>query len=222
MRGYDLQGLLPTSHDSIISPRAPLIIVEVLEAKATRWLLEELVESYLFASSAGLDLLVSNVRIAELQAMLTRRGVPWTWDDGYSFDSPKCILLDLKAPRTLEPWEASAAECIVVGGIMGDHPPRGRTYLLASQVYRYSAKRRLVELQLTIEGAVKVASLVARGIPMDEIEFVYPLEIDIETPLGSARVELPYAYPSYKGKLLAPRWLPELLARGVTWDEETI
>ena len=211
----DLQGLYPTA------PHRPLIAVHVLEEKPSRWLVEEIVESCRFASLRGLGFKAVNVVDPRLQAELARRGVPWSW--GY-VDALRgnCILLDLRAERRLEPWEAAAAEAIIVGGIMGDNPPRGRTYILASQYYTGCARRSLGPAQLSIDGAVKVASLVAGGTSLDEIEVVEGLTVEVETPLGRVEVELPFGYPRYKGSLLKPAFLEELLSRGILWDEETL
>ena len=211
----DLQGLYPTA------PRRPLIAVHVLEEKPSRWLVEEIVESCRFASSMGLGFRAVNVADPRLQAELSRRGVPWSWDYVEVLGG-KCIILDLRAEGRLEPWEASTVEVIVVGGIMGDHPPRGRTYLLATQYYTVCAGRSLGPVQLSIDGAVKVASLIAGGANLDEIEVVEGLTIEVETPLGNVEVELPFGYPRYKGRLLKPGFLEDLLSRGILWDEETM
>ncbi len=214
-QGCDLQGLYPTA------PRRPVIAVHVAEERPSRWLVEEIVESCRFARERGLPFVALNVVDQRLQAELSRRGVPWLWGYEEALVQP-CILLDMRAERRLQPWEASTASHIIVGGIMGAHPPRGRTYLLASGVYHQCARRSLGPGQLSIDGAVKVASLIASGADPSEIELVEGLTLEVDTGLGVVEVELPFAYPRYRGRLLAPGFLRELLARGVLWEEETL
>jgi ribosome biogenesis SPOUT family RNA methylase Rps3 len=199
--------------------RRPVVIVHLAERLVSRWMLEELLEAWRFAGERGLGFLVAGVSDALAAARLSSAGLPWVW--GAARPPQPCILLDLRAERRLEPWEAEAAGSIVVGGIMGGHPPRGRTYLVALQ-YPGCTGRSLGREQLSIEGAVKVAALLATGASWGDISYVSPLEVEVDTGMGRVVVELPFAYPVYRGRLLAPRFLKDLLARGVLWEEETV
>lgn len=201
------------------TPGARLIVIENLEWWPTRWLLAEYSEAARVAGEAGYRLLVTGAENPVVLAALRSRGieaVPWR---GYSLDSPRCILLDLEAVRPLEPWEASAADCIVVGGIMGDHPPRGRTRLLRL-VYRAAARRHLGPHQFSVDGAVKMALLVASGLRLREIPVAVGVSLEVEAGLGRVEVELPYAYPLRRGRPWVAGEVVELLSRGIVYDEE--
>lgn len=197
-------------------------MVELLEEAPSRWLLEELWESYLFAGERGFRLVVAGASNPVLYAAVRAMGVPVSMERGFRFNKPGCILLDLWSRRNLEPEEAAHATYMIVGGIMGDHPPRGRTYLLSSQVYTACARRNLGPEQLSIDGAVKTAILVAEGYSLGEIEFARGLEIELESPIKgvTASVSLPYAYPKIGGRVLVSQRLLHLLSRGIVYEEE--
>ncbi|GBF08925.1 conserved hypothetical protein [Aeropyrum pernix] len=201
---------------------SPAIIVELLEDTPSRWLLEELLESYLFAVQMGYRFAVTGATNPLVYAAVRRAGIPVFMERGYSLNRPGCILLDLWSPKRLEPEEASSASYIIVGGIMGDHPPKGRTYLLSSQVYTACAKRNLGPEQLSVDGAVKTAILVAEGYRLDEIEFEEGVEVEVESPVKgvSAKVELPYAYPKVGDRILVSQMLLSLLSKGIIYEEE--
>ena len=201
------------------TPGARLVVIENLEWWPTRWLLAEYSEASEASREMGYRLLVTGAENPVLQAALQKRGVeavPWR---GYRLDSPRCILLDLEAKKPLEPWEALSADCIVVGGIMGDHPPRGRTRLLRL-VYRSAARRHLGPHQFSVDGAVKVALLIASGLRLDEVPVTVGVSFEVEAGLGTVEVELPYAYPLRGGKPWIAKEVVSLLSRGIVYDEE--
>ena len=197
-----------------------LIVVENIEYSPSKWLIEEYLEAHRFASSRGFRLVVSGVSNPVMAAFLESRGVEVSTLPGHDYNRSDCILLTLEAPRRLEPWEAQSAHCIIVGGIMGDHPPRGRTRLLRYSIYTAPAERSLGDVQFSIDGAVKMAILVAEGRRLDDIDFVVGVSIEAETPMGIVEVELPYGYPVIDGRPSIPRGVVELIKRGIVWDEE--
>jgi ribosome biogenesis SPOUT family RNA methylase Rps3 len=199
-----------------------MVVVEHMEDGASRWLLEEYREAAEVALRAGHRFLVTGVEDPAVAALLARRGLPVARESACTLLRGRLtILLDPAAPKPLEPWEARAADAVVVGGIMGDHPPRGRTYLLAARCPD-AARRNLGPHQLSVDGAVKVALMIASGTPLDSVKLVYTPSLNVETPLGVVEVELPYAYPLRDGKPWLPRGLPRLLERGIMWDEAVL
>ena len=118
-------------------------------------------------------------------------------------------MLDPQAKKLLDPEEASNAEAIVIGGILGDNPPRGRTRKLLTSRFKEAKPRSLGPYQFSIDGAVYVATMVAKGLRPTEIEIEINPTIEIDLgEYGSTIIELPYAYPVVKGK---PLISPELL-----------
>ncbi len=196
------------------------VVIEHMEEGMSRWMLEEYREAVSVAGSKGFGVTIANLGRPELAALVERLGAEaMIWSASPLYNRAEAIVLDPWAPRRLEPWEASRACCIVVGGIMGDHPPRGRTRLL-SMIYTNAAKRNLGRAQLSIDGAVKVALMVAEGASLDEIELAVSPRLTIETPLGSLELELPYAYPVKDGEPWIAPGVKRLLEAGIMWDEE--
>ncbi|MCX8196498.1 MAG: hypothetical protein N3F67_05440 [Acidilobaceae archaeon] len=196
----------------------PLIILENLEERAGRWLIAEYAEASTAAEEKGVELVVSGYMPGDLEGALLRRGVKVMRDASRLFNRPDVVLLDLWAERQLEPSEALSARAFVVGGILGDHPPRGRTRLLYDK-YCYAARRNLGPLQLSIDGAVKALLQVLGGKRVEEVELVHPLRFSFSTPLGEVEVELPFAYPVKEGRPWISRELMELLQKGLSWEE---
>ncbi len=200
-------------------PHAMIVAIEHMEDGMSRWMLEEYKEAARVARSMGWSLVITGVADQRVQALLTRAGIPHT-------SQPACrmlrgrlsILLDPEASKPLEPWEAHAAQALVIGGIMGDHPPRGRTRLL-THTCPGAARRHLGPHQLSIDGALKVAALIARGARLREIPLAVAPVVEVETPLGRVEIELPFAYPLREGRPWIAPGVVELLRRGIMWDE---
>ncbi len=197
------------------------IVIENMEDGVSRWLIEEYLESIRVAREAGVEIVFTNIRDPSLKSILASEGALVYEVEGWRlFNRTDTIVLDPQAPRRLEPWEARMAYCIVVGGIMGDHPPRGRT-LLISSMYTNSAKRNLGPNQLSIDGAVKVTLRIAKGARLDEIPLSKPpARLRVRTLMGEIQIELPYSYPLREDGTpdIAPG-VVKLLERGIAWDE---
>jgi len=197
------------------------VLIEHMEEKPTRWLLAEYAEAHEAAARAGMTLLVTGVRDPALQSLLSNMGIPW--EEGHAWelaDRPGTIVLDMWAARDLEPVEAGAACCFVVGGIMGDYPPRMRGALLTG-MFDWASTRRMGREQMTIHTAVWAVGLVASGTPVNRLPLAVGGVVEVETPMGRVSVELPYAYPRGEdGRPRVPERVARILARGVVWDEE--
>jgi len=194
------------------------VVVDNMEVRASKWAVEEYVESSHVAKSIGAEFYVSGIITPELEALLARRGVELLLDSRSLCNRPDSILLDLWAEKTLDPLEVWGARCFVIGGIMGDHPPRGRTRLLYDK-YPYAAKRNLGHLQFSVDGAVKMLAKILAGMHVNEAEIIYPVSLEVKGHLGTVIVELPYAYPAESGRPMIAEGVRRLLERGIMWDE---
>lgn len=194
------------------------MVVDNMEVRASKWAVEEYVESSRVAKSIGAEFYVSGIITPELEALLARRGVELLLDSRSLCNRPDSILLDLWAEKTLDPLEVWGARCFVIGGIMGDHPPRGRTRLLYDK-YPYAAKRNLGRLQFSVDGAVKMLAKILAGMHVNEAEIIYPVSLEVKGHLGTVIVELPYAYPAESGRPMIAEGVRRLLERGIMWDE---
>lgn len=198
-----------------------MILIEHMEEYPSRWLIAEYIEALEEARRAGHELLVTGVRDPRLQSLLNRYRVPWSWEHSWElYDTPKTIVLDLWAGQDLQPDEAVAAEAFVIGGIMGDHPPRMRGYLLTSR-FNWAARRRLGPKQMSIHVATWAVIQVGEGKMLGELEFCDENTLRVDTGLHEVQIELPFAYPcDDRGKPRIPERIIRLLENGVLWDEE--
>ncbi len=111
----------------------------------------------------------------------------------------KLIILDPAAKKELRREEIGGSY-IVVGGILGDHPPRGRTSKLLTSRLPGVRARNIGGGQYSIDGTVYYVYYFWRyGLG----NYRYIDGVTIKTPGGY--VKLPFRYPLVDGKpLLAP------------------
>ncbi|MEM1830958.1 MAG: RNA methyltransferase [Desulfurococcaceae archaeon] len=109
------------------------------------------------------------------------------------------IILDPKAERTLTHQDLVEAKYVVVGGILGDHPPRGRTWkLITSKMPRGVKAFNIGDGQYSIDGTVfYISYLLKYGNTSD---YKYVDGITIKTDHGE--IHLPFRYPIVNNKPL--------------------
>jgi len=192
-----------------------LVVVEHLEPCVSPWLLSEY--SYL-VEVFGKDVIFTNVRSrkarellrslgAEVKEMsvveLVRRGV-----------IPRPLVLDLKAAEELKPAEVRNFDAVIIGGIMGEHPPRGRTFReITLKLPRNTVSRNLGKYQLTIAGAAYVLRKVAEGVELKHLDIRFGLKFSIKLGDYETVIELPYAFPYEGGRPVLPRNYLEVVAK---------
>ncbi len=173
------------------------IVIEHLEESYSLWLIYEYINS---ALSIKGNVIYTNVKSERVSRILKRYGRVYSKRVDEIFNEKELIVLDPKAGETLEPGEAKN-KIIVVGGILGDYPPRGRTEELLSRRLENASKRNIGDKQLSIDGAVYTAYMILSGYRLDEIEYV-------DSPVikgDDFEVTLPYRYPIKDGKpLISP------------------
>jgi ribosome biogenesis SPOUT family RNA methylase Rps3 len=112
------------------------------------------------------------------------------------------LILDPLAGEKLTYKDLLSYKYIVIGGILGDHPPRGRTYKLLTSRLEGVEARNIGDGQYSIDGAVYYVDHLWRNKSMEGFKYVDGVEFD--TIYGS-KVYLPFRYPIVSGKpLLAP------------------
>ncbi len=185
------------------------IYIEHLEDSLGRWILAEYRSSYRIAG----DLLtITGIEIP---------GLPSTRKRFHELVDPsKAIILDPQAPQLLEPEDLRGFEAIVIGGILGAHPPMGRTKKLLSDRFPEAAKRNIGKHQFSIDASVYIALEVIRGRRVKEIPVA--LGLIIRRKIGSIEheIELPYAYPLINGKPLISEEILEILTGGGDYEVE--
>jgi len=109
------------------------------------------------------------------------------------------VVLDPSAEVDLSPQDFKGRVLVVVGGIMGDHPPRGRTKRdLTDRLGEVPLKRRIGPGQFTIDGAIYVAYKVSKGVPLELIAVQRGLYLSDR----GVEVHLPYTYPVENGRVV--------------------
>jgi ribosome biogenesis SPOUT family RNA methylase Rps3 len=129
---------------------------------------------------------------------------------GELFKPDEVIVLDLCAKRKLSPADLRGKQAVVVGGILGNDPPLGRTRELLTKSLRGAAVRNLGKHQFSIDGAVKVAKLVSDGKPLEKVPVQLGLEVKVSRDYSTF---LPYAFPLVNGKPLISRELVKYLKK---------
>jgi len=103
-------------------------------------------------------------------------------------------MMDMRAPKQLEPSDDNQFALYVFGGILGDHPPRDRGKFLRELNF---GLRQLGVKQMTTDTAIHVTKkIVIDKVPFENLNFVekpeFPFDLQrtsqcqlsIETPLG--------------------------------------
>lgn len=176
-----------------------LIVIEHLEPVLSRWLLIEYRHAY---EIAGERLLIANVCGEDAKTLARTVGVKTTCKsvaDLYEV----AVVLDPSAEVLLSPDDKELSDVFIVGGILGDHPPRGRTRELITKRMKGPVPRSLGEGQYSIDGAVYVTyKVIFEGIPLKDIPYVDGLRVVSRRGLMEHEIYLPYRYPLVNGKPL--------------------
>jgi ribosome biogenesis SPOUT family RNA methylase Rps3 len=194
----------------------PVFVIEHLEPKIGKWLLFE----YEHASQiVGKNrLLFTNVKRKSDRLKLSKFGAVKRKRAAEIFNHAKVLILDPKAKLPLKPEDFTSKEAVITGGILGDHPPKGRTSKLLTTRFPGAAARNIGKSQFSIDGAVYVARLVSEGTPLEAI----PVQKGLSLKLNQyGEVYLPYAYPLHDGKpVISQKLVAYLCSEEIVKDEE--
>jgi len=201
----------------------PIVIIEHLEPCLSPWILSE----YRFVSKLfGRNRLIfTNVRNLESRKVLSELGSvhPDKFINVFRNIVKKSIILDPQAKLSLKRIEMLEARAIVIGGIMGDYPPKGRTYkFITKEAMEMGAlARNLGSEQLTIAGAAYIVKTIEEGSELSDIKIVKGLRIESEFGHGvKLELYLPYAFPLRNGKPVIPEDYIETILRKSTVFEQ--
>ena len=196
----------------------PIFVIEHLEPKTGKWLLFE----YEHASEiVGKNrLLFTNVKRKSDRLKLSKFGAVEQKSAAEIFNHAKVLILDPKAELPLKPEDFADKEAVVIGGILGDHPPKGRTSKLLTSRFPSAAVRNIGKMQFAIDGAVYVAKLVSEGTPLEKVLVKEGLSLRLNE---QAEVYLPYAYPLRDGKpVISQKLVTYLCSEEIVKDEEKL
>lgn len=171
-----------------------LLVIEHLEPCLNKWILSE----YRFVSKIfESKVIFTNVKNEDHRKILSQYGEVY---ENSVVDILKnnnnVIVLDPKASKEIDKIELSQAEYVVLGGIMGAHPPRGRTWIYITSKLPHSKPRNIGPYQYTIAGAAYVLKRIELGEKVQDIKFVYGLTVKkfLQNNI-EVEVYLPYAFP---------------------------
>lgn len=181
-----------------------MVIIEHLEPCINKWLLKE----YEFVSVIFRNRIAfTNVTREQDIELLKPLGQVYRVSATELFrDMNNIIVLDPSAEEKLYTSDLKYAKYVIIGGIMGDNPPKGRTRLFITSRLSRAKPRNLGRKQFTIAGAAYVLKQIELGKRIDDIKYIYGLKIkkrltkDIEL-----EIELPYAFPlDDQGNIVLP------------------
>lgn len=173
------------------------MIIEHLEPRLSRWLLLE------YEHATKYDRIVfTNVKnqsdlkmLRRLNASARDKSVADLVRNGELVRS-QLVVLDPAAKKLLTKDDAERFSHIIVGGILGDYPPRGRTKELLTSKLKGVETRNIGKLQFSIDGAVVVADAIRRG----------KIWGAVDQPILKIRegheTKLHYAVPVVEGKMI--------------------
>jgi len=167
----------------------------------------------------GDNLIFTNVREDEREKLAKLGNVLSESVTKFPFDRSKIIVLDLQAEEELKPEDIEENTIIIVGGILGNAIPTGRTKEFITSKMEGVKVRHIGKPQYSIDGASIVAKLIADGKRLKEIEYEENPTIKLDE---FSEMTLHYAVPKLDGKLLLTPGLIELQKKELGFDDDAI
>lgn len=197
--------------------RKPTIIIEHLEEEFSIWLFLEYRHSSLIYGKEYLwytNLPSKYHKIMKKYGKTFEKSVIDLIREGF-IDKSKVIILDPAAKEELTYIDLVENNYVIVGGILGDHPPRQRTKILLSSRLGDVKKRNIGNGQYSIDGAVYYVNFLWSNKSIEKMKYIDG--ITIETQYGYIR--LPFRYPIVDNKPLTAPGLIEYLKSGTILEE---
>ncbi|ABN70392.1 Protein of unknown function DUF431 [Staphylothermus marinus F1] len=192
--------------------RKPIIIIEHLEPEFSIWLFLEYRHSSLIYGSDYIwytSLPLRYHKIMKKYGKTYEESIIDLVKQGY-VDENKIIILDPAAEEKLSFKDLVENDYVIIGGILGDHPPRKRTEALLSKRLRNVKRRNIGDGQYSIDGAVYFVNSLWYNKSSEKIQYIDG--VTLETEYGYIR--LPFRYPIIDGKPLLSSELVEYLKTG--------
>ncbi|AIF70229.1 hypothetical protein PAP_09255 [Palaeococcus pacificus DY20341] len=193
----------------------PYLVIEHLE-EISEWLWLEYSH---VAKWWGDNLIFTNVREDERERLAKLGNVLSESVTKFPFDRSKIIVLDLQAEEELKPEDIEEDTIIIVGGILGNAIPTGRTKEFITSKMEGVKVRHIGKPQFSIDGASIVAKLIADGKRLEEIEYEENPTIKLDE---FSEMTLHYAVLKINGELLLTPGLLELQKEELGFDDDEI
>jgi len=200
-----------------------IVVIEHLEPCINKWILAEY--SYV-ATLFPNRVLFTNVKKRKHLEVLSRLGsVERRSVKELGIDGPETLILDPRAEKELQPQDLETSKYVVIGGIMGSHPPEGRTWKYITRFMKNSRARNIGRYQFTIAGTAYVVKKVSEGYSLRDLRIVFGLTIEREIGKGvSLSIYLPYAFPvDENGDPVLPKNYIDIVAEyTVTYEQRVL
>jgi len=193
-------------------------VIEHLEPEIGRWLCIE----YAHASTiVGRDKLIfTNIKNKTDMQILSELGTVKEESFAELFKPADIIILDPRAKEILKSEDFRDKRAVIVGGILGDHPPRGRTRKLITSRVPDAIARNIGKGQFSIDGAIYIAKMVYEGVRLEDIPIKRGIHIRLDE---RAEIYLPYVYPIRDGKpLISEELIKYLTSEDIVDYEERL
>lgn len=179
----------------------PIAVIEHCEPEFSPWLILEYRHSSLIYGKE--HILFTNIperyiKIMSRYGRVSEKSIVELVLRG-NINPEEIVILDPSAPLSLTYSDLASAKYIVIGGILGDHPPRGRTRLhITSKMPQNVRARNIGNGQYSIDGAIYYVQYLWQNKSANGFKFVDG--ITIETLSGY--IYLPFRYPLINNKPL--------------------
>lgn len=119
----------------------PIFVIEHLETEIGKWLLYEYANASEIIGKHRLTF--TNIKRKNEALKLSKLGRVENKTAAEIFNQKKVIVLDPKAQQPLKTEDFQDAEAVIVGGILGEIPPKGRTFQLLTKSFPTATVRNL-------------------------------------------------------------------------------
>ncbi len=160
------------------------------------------------------NLLFTNVVNKEEQGFLKDLGSVEEKSIIELFPKEEIIVLEPQAETRLQKDDFKKYKKIIIGGILGEAEPAGRTQELITSRLKKAVPRNLGAEQFSIDGATFVASKIQKG---EKKDLGVLKEPEIEFGEGHSTV-LHYSIPVFKGKPIFTPGLIEYAQSEESWE----
>ncbi|MFZ8791399.1 MAG: hypothetical protein ACO2OS_03855 [Thermosphaera aggregans] len=187
-------------------PTKPVIVIEHLEPEISPWLLLE----YRHCSKIyGKDFLfITNLptkyhKLLGKYANVLEKSVKALISENV-LEKEATIILDPRSSVKLDFSTLNSAKYVIVGGILGEHPPKGRTYELITKELKGVKSFNIGDGQFSIDGTVYYINHLLNNKTDEGLSFVDGVTIEYFEPVYFS-VNLPFRYPLENGEpVIAP------------------
>lgn len=129
-------------------------------------------------------------------------------------NTPKTCVLDPNATSVLLPSDKDVFDTIILGGILGNEPPRART--AEELIFTKATRRHLGKEQFPTDNAAYVMNKILTGTPFEELKFQDHVEIELDE--GESTI-LPFRYVLINGKPMISKEVIEILKEEFAFED---